>query len=112
VKEGLCVAFDGPSEPQIEFDHLKSGNVQVTYLTKVAGDYRLTVKYNDKHVKGSPFRVPIMGVGGAIKKPKVIKRNLVHKVKMSGPNTAEGKVNQPNEILLDISKAEISCKRI
>lgn len=35
---GLYVAFDGPEKPQIEFEHLKNGNICVTYLPSVAGE--------------------------------------------------------------------------
>lgn len=37
VKCGLSVAFDGPSEPDIEFDHLKNGDIAVSYLPTVPG---------------------------------------------------------------------------
>lgn len=39
VKCGLYVAFDGPEKPHIEFDHLKDGNIRVTYLPSVAGEW-------------------------------------------------------------------------
>lgn len=37
VKCGLLVAFDGPEKPDIEFDHLKDGNIAVSYLPTVPG---------------------------------------------------------------------------
>jgi len=110
VKCGLLVAFDGPEKPDIEFDHLKDGNIAVTYVANVPGVYILTVKYNDKHVRGSPFKINILGRGFPIIKPLVIKRNIVKKVKLSGPGMQDVKVNEIAEIFLDISRAEINCE--
>lgn len=70
----------------------------------------MTVKYNDRHVRGSPFKINVIGRGFPIVKPLVIKRNIVKKVKLSGPGMQEGRVNEIAEIFLDISRAEINCK--
>lgn len=108
VKCGLYVCFDGPEKPDIEFDHLKDGNISVTYLPTVPGVYILTVKYNNRHVRGSPFKINVIGRGFPIIKPLVIKRNIVKKVKLSGAQ--EVPVNEIAEIFLDISRAEINCE--
>lgn len=68
----------------------------------------MTVKYNDKHVRGSPFKINVIGRGFPIIKPLVIKRNIVKKVKLSGPQ--EVRVNEIAELYLDISRAEINCE--
>ncbi|KAJ6649139.1 Filamin-A [Pseudolycoriella hygida] len=110
VKCGLVVAFDGPEKPDIEFDHLKDGNIAVTYLPTVPGVYILTVTYNNRPVRGSPFKINVIGRGFPIMKPLVIKRNIVKKVKLSGPGLQDGRVNEIAEIYLDISRAEINCE--
>lgn len=69
----------------------------------------MTVKYNNRHVRGSPFKLNVIGRGFPIVKPLVIKRNIVKKVKLSGPGMEEGRVNEIAEIYLDISRAEINC---
>ena len=109
-KAGLLVAFDGPSEPEIEFDHLKNGDTEVSYIPKIPGIYILSVKYSDIPCKGSPFKVHVSGRGAPVAKPNVVKRNIVKKVKISGEGLTEAKVDTPNEIILDVSRAEINCK--
>lgn len=74
--------------------------------------YHLTLKYNKKHVRGSPFKIDIGGHGSNFTKSFVPRRNIVKKVKMSGPGMQEGHVNEIGEIYLDISHAEINIKRI
>jgi len=110
VKCGLLVAFDGPAKPDIQMEPLKDGNIAVTYVPNLPGVYHLAVKYNNKHVCGSPFKLNIIGRGFPIVKPEVIKRNIVKKVKLSGPGMQEGRVNEIAEIYLDISHAEINCE--
>ncbi|CAG7719420.1 unnamed protein product [Allacma fusca] len=109
-KSGLLVAFDGPSEPEIEFDIQQNGDTEVAYIPKLPGIYVLNVTYSDVPVKGNPFKVHVSGRGAPITRPNVVKRNIVKKVKISGEGLTEGKVNTPNEILLDISRAEINCE--
>lgn len=70
--------------------------------------YMLTVTYNNRHVRGSPFKINVIGRGFPTVKPLVIKRNIVKKVKLSGAQ--EVPVNEIAEILLDISRAEINCR--
>lgn len=37
VTSGLLVAFDGPEKPDIEFYHLKNGNISVRYVPTLPG---------------------------------------------------------------------------
>ncbi|KAG4065284.1 hypothetical protein HA402_012726 [Bradysia odoriphaga] len=106
VKCGLYVAFDGPEKPQIEFEHLKNGNICVTYLPSAAGEYTLTVKYNDRHVRGSPFHTTVICHGVPCIKSVRRKRNIVRKIKLTGLQVVP--VNETAELYLDISHAEMN----
>lgn len=72
----------------------------------------MALKYNQKHVHGSPFLIIVDGHGSPVTKPIVMKRNIVRKVKLTGPGMQEGRVNETSEIYIDISHAEINLKRI
>lgn len=57
----LSLAIDGPSCPTIERELDEDGNVNCHYVPKLPGDYTVTVKVNEKHIKGSPFKVVVIG---------------------------------------------------
>lgn len=39
----------------------QDGTCSVSYLPVLPGDYSILVKYNDKHIPGSPFSAKITG---------------------------------------------------
>jgi len=98
---GLTVAFEGPSKPEINFSNNKDGSVDVSYTPKVGGAYKIHVKYDSRDIIGSPFKCNITGDDSQHKK-------LVSKVKVSGPNTSQGKVNAMNEVLIDCKESGIT----
>ncbi|CDR17728.1 unnamed protein product, partial [Oncorhynchus mykiss] len=58
---GLDLAIEGPSKADITCVDNKDGTCTVTYLPVLPGDYHILVRYNDKHIAGSPFNARITG---------------------------------------------------
>ncbi|KAF7664185.1 hypothetical protein LDENG_00185990 [Lucifuga dentata] len=58
---GLDLAIEGPSKAEISCVDNKDGTCSVSYLPILPGDYNILVKYNDKHIAGSPFTARITG---------------------------------------------------
>ncbi|XP_059813594.1 filamin-A-like [Hypanus sabinus] len=58
---GLSLAIEGPSKADISCLDNKDGTCTVSYLPVLPGDYNILVKYNDKHIPGSPFVSKITG---------------------------------------------------
>ncbi|XP_066474120.1 filamin-B isoform X1 [Tiliqua scincoides] len=56
---GLDLAIEGPSKAEISCIDNKDGTCTVTYLPTLPGNYSILVKYNDKHIPGSPFAAKI-----------------------------------------------------
>lgn len=60
---GLSMAVEGPSKAEISCHDNKDGTVTVSYLPTAPGEYKITVKFGDKHIKGSPYNAKITGEG-------------------------------------------------
>ncbi|XP_047233810.1 filamin-A isoform X1 [Girardinichthys multiradiatus] len=58
---GLSLAIEGPSKADISCVDNQDGTCRVSYLPVLPGDYSILVKYNDKHISGSPFSARITG---------------------------------------------------
>uniref|UniRef100_A0A8C3CYC5 Filamin A n=1 Tax=Cairina moschata TaxID=8855 RepID=A0A8C3CYC5_CAIMO len=58
---GLSLAVEGPSKAEISCTDNQDGTCSVSYLPVLPGDYSIVVKYNDKHIAGSPFTARITG---------------------------------------------------
>ncbi|XP_063072251.1 filamin-B isoform X2 [Engraulis encrasicolus] len=56
---GLDLAIEGPSKAEIQCVDNKDGTCTVTYLPTLPGVYNILVRYNDKHIPGSPFNARI-----------------------------------------------------
>lgn len=48
---------------QIKYHDNKDGTVSVSYLPTAPGEYKISVRFGDKHIKGSPFFAKITGEG-------------------------------------------------
>lgn len=48
---------------QISYNDNKDGTVSVTYLPTAPGEYKISVRFGDKNIKGSPFFAKITGEG-------------------------------------------------
>lgn len=91
----------GPTKPDINFNTNKDGSVDVAYVPKAGGQYKIHIKYETREIIGSPFKCNISG-------DEATHRKLTEKVKISGPNVSSGKVNVDNEILIDCKEAGIT----
>ncbi|XP_037604615.1 filamin-B [Sebastes umbrosus] len=56
---GLDLAIEGPSKADISCVDNKDGTCSVSYVPTLPGDYNILVKYNSKHIEGSPFTARI-----------------------------------------------------
>jgi len=60
---GLNLAVEGPSKAEISCIDNKDGTVNVNYLPTAPGEYKITAKFADEHIPGSPFTCKITGEG-------------------------------------------------
>eukprot|EP00062_Callorhinchus_milii_P024157 gi/632983767/ref/XP_007908811.1/ PREDICTED: filamin-C [Callorhinchus milii] len=58
---GLSLAVEGPSKAEITCQDNKDGTCTVSYLPTAPGDYNIIVRFDDKHIAGSPFMSKITG---------------------------------------------------
>ncbi|KAL0968726.1 hypothetical protein UPYG_G00270880 [Umbra pygmaea] len=58
---GLSLAVEGPSKAEITCKDNKDGTCTVSYLPTSPGDYNIIVKFDNKHIPGSPFTAKITG---------------------------------------------------
>uniref|UniRef100_A0A3B3C261 Filamin C, gamma a (actin binding protein 280) n=1 Tax=Oryzias melastigma TaxID=30732 RepID=A0A3B3C261_ORYME len=59
---GLSLAVEGPSKAEITCKDNKDGTCTVSYLPTAPGDYNIIVKFDNKHIPGSPFTAKITGI--------------------------------------------------
>jgi filamin len=60
----LAISVEGPSKAEIDFRDRQDGSCDVSYNVTEPGDYRVGMKFNDRHIPDSPFKVyvaPEMG---------------------------------------------------
>ena len=55
----LAISVEGPSKAEIDFRDRKDGSCDVSYVVSELGDYRVGIKFNDRHIPDSPFKVYI-----------------------------------------------------
>lgn len=53
--------MEGPSKAEITCKDNKDGTCTVSYLPTAPGDYNIIVKFDNKHIPGSPFTAKITG---------------------------------------------------
>lgn len=54
---GLSLAIEGPSEAKMTCKDNRDGSCNVEYVPTQTGEYEITVKFDDKPIPGSPFKV-------------------------------------------------------
>nr|VZI14117.1 unnamed protein product [Spirometra erinaceieuropaei] len=59
----LSIAIEGPSKAEIDFEDRKDGSCCVSFRVTEPGEYLCSIRFNDEHVPGSPFRVDIESTG-------------------------------------------------
>ena len=69
----------------------------------MAGDYVVWIKVKDKHIKGSPFKVKVIGDSD----PRL---ERIKKIEVSGKGIAIGKSFQQNEFWIDGRAANLKAE--
>lgn len=59
---GLSLSVEGPSKAEISCHDNKDGTISVSYLPTAPGEYKIGVKFGDKHIRGSPYVAKITGI--------------------------------------------------
>ncbi|XP_012939324.2 filamin-A-like [Aplysia californica] len=94
-KGGLGLGIEGPVETPMQCQDNHDGTCQVVYQPTKPGPYDVSVKFNEQHIPGSPFRVGI--------------KNPVNpaKVKCYGPglDSREVKAGMPATFTVDTTEA-------
>ncbi len=95
---GLGIAVEGPAEAEMNCVDNKDGTCTVEYVPVEEGDYDVNIKFDDAHIPGSPFKVPVTTKDG---KPKADAR----KVTAYGPGLEPGNVfpGKPTSFIVDAS---------
>ena len=96
---GLGIAVEGPSEAEMNCTDNKDGTCTVEYVPVEEGDYDIAIKFDDEHIPGSPFQVPVTTKDG---KPKIDPR----KVKAYGPGLEPESIfpGKPTSFIVDASE--------
>ena len=58
---GLGLSIEGPSKVDINCEDAEDGVCRVTFTPQEPGTYIVNVKFSDKHVPGSSFKVQCSG---------------------------------------------------
>jgi len=61
ITGGLSLAVEGPSRAEITYADYSNGLCKISYLPLEEGEYKIIVKYDSVHVRGSPFTAHISG---------------------------------------------------
>lgn len=90
----------------------RDGSCDVEYLPTESGEYDVTVRFADKHIPGSPFKVNISDAPGAAKAKKAAtttSSNVIdaNKVRVYGPGVTQGQIrdSMPVEFFVDCGDA-------
>lgn len=59
AESGISIGIEGPSNAQMRHVDNEDGSIKVQYKPMVPGYYKISVKQNGLHLKGSPFDVPV-----------------------------------------------------
>lgn len=92
---GLSLAIEGPSEAKMSCTDNRDGSCDVEYVPTEPGEYDITIRFAEKHIPGSPFKVVV----NEATRPE--------KVKVYGPGIEHGQVNEgvPAEFYIDCGQA-------
>ena len=67
-KGDLGLAIEGPAEAKMTCKDNQDGSCNVDYIPTVPGPYEVFIKFEDKNIPGSPFKVPVTDPSGALSK--------------------------------------------
>ena len=61
LTEKIDISIDGPTPADVTRKDGDEGVMTVVYAPITPGEYRISVKSQDKHIRGSPFSAKISG---------------------------------------------------
>lgn len=76
---GLSFAIEGPSEAKMSCVDNRDGSCDVEFMPTEPGEYDISIRFAEKHIPGSPFKVQIDGV------PHQVATGDYRSVKLYGP---------------------------
>lgn len=99
----LAISVEGPSKAVIDFKDRKDGSCYASYVVNEPGEYRVGIKFNEKHIPDSPFKVFVTPELGEARKVEVAQF----------PDQG-AKVNKAQNclIIMNGAKGEIDCKLV
>ncbi|KAL6482814.1 hypothetical protein MHYP_G00076860 [Metynnis hypsauchen] len=59
---GLTVAIEGPTNEVIHTEELEDGACRISYCPSKPGTYKMSIRFSDVHVQGSPFLAEVSDV--------------------------------------------------
>ncbi|XP_048033232.1 filamin-B isoform X2 [Megalobrama amblycephala] len=71
---GLTVVIEGPSKVDVHTEEMEHGTCNISYHPIKAGTYKISIKFSDEHIPGSPFTAVITDRG-------LMRENITHKQK-------------------------------
>ncbi|KTG26106.1 hypothetical protein cypCar_00039678 [Cyprinus carpio] len=60
---GLTVVIEGPSKVDVYTEELEHGTCNISYCPIKAGNYKISIKFSDEHIPGSPFMAVVTNRG-------------------------------------------------
>lgn len=100
---GLSLAVEGPSKAEITCKDNKDGTCTVSYLPTAPGDYNIIVKFDDKHIPGSPFTAKITGTAPQ----SSALHSAVSKVTHTAPQSSA-----PNSAVREVHRSRVQHCRV
>ena len=58
---GLAIAVEGPSKAEIKCTDQRDGTCLCSYTPSLPGEYVVSIKFQDRHIAGSPFTARVVG---------------------------------------------------
>ncbi|XP_043080224.1 filamin-A [Puntigrus tetrazona] len=60
---GLTVVIEGPCKVDVHSEELEHGTCNISYCPIKAGNYKISIKFSDEHIPGSPFTAVVTDQG-------------------------------------------------
>lgn len=67
--------MEGPSKAEVTCHDNKDGTMSVIYVPPSPGEYKVSIKAGDKHIRGSPFTAKITGNKCSVQELLIFKYN-------------------------------------
>ncbi|GFS46616.1 filamin-A [Trichonephila inaurata madagascariensis] len=84
----IDVSVDGAAKTEVSCHDNKDGTMSVTYVPPSPGEYKVSIKAGNQHIKGSPF---------------------ITKVTAEGRKRSQITIGHSSEVTLDVHEKEVKC---